>query len=140
MEDKSQEPGVAYNATASDVVNIMEQVRDGISYEEFEEIADGLPLEISDWSRILHISDRTLHRYKKEHRRFEITQSEKILEILFLSRFGAEVLGDMVRFGKWLSLENVALGGVRPLDYLDNSFGIQYIRDVLIRIEHGVLA
>ncbi len=140
MKDKIQEPSSAYGVSSGDVVDIMGQVRDGISYEAFEGIADGLPLDINDWSRILHISDRTLHRYRKEQKTFEITQSEKILEIQFLSRFGAEVLGDMDRFGKWLLLENVALGGVRPLDYLDNSFGIQYIRDVLIRIEHGVLA
>jgi len=34
----------------------------------------------------------------------------------------------------------IALGGVRPKDMLDTSFGINAIYDELGRIEHGIFA
>jgi putative toxin-antitoxin system antitoxin component (TIGR02293 family) len=54
--------------------------------------------------------------------------------------YGIEVFGGQERFNTWLTTKNTALGGIKPKDLLDSSFGIQMLKDELTRIEHGVLA
>ena len=53
---------------------------------------------------------------------------------------GLEVFGDTDKFDIWLESKNIALGGKRPKNLLDNTFGVNLIKDELTRIEHGVLA
>jgi len=93
-----------------------------------------------DWSRFLHITDRTMQRYKKEMKSFDTIQSEKILQITLLYKKGIDVFGDKTKFDTWLISNNIALGNIKPKDLLDNAFGINLLNDELIRIEHGVLA
>ena len=50
------------------------------------------------------------------------------------------VFGNIENFSQWLNSKNIALGGVKPISLLDNTFGIMLLKDQLIRIEHGVLA
>ena len=57
-----------------------------------------------------------------------------------LNKYGIEVFDDQDKFNVWLLTKNVALGGIKPKDLLDSSFGIQLLKDELTRIEHGVLA
>ncbi|MGQ1784092.1 MULTISPECIES: antitoxin Xre/MbcA/ParS toxin-binding domain-containing protein [unclassified Saccharicrinis] len=53
---------------------------------------------------------------------------------------GFEVFGEKKNFLSWLYSKSIALGNIRPIDLLDNSFGINLVKDELIRIEHGILA
>jgi putative toxin-antitoxin system antitoxin component (TIGR02293 family) len=81
-----------------------------------------------------------LQRYKKEKGKFNATTSEKIIEITMLNKYGIEVFGEQDKFNTWLKTENIALGGIRPKELLDSSFGIQILKDELTRIEQGILA
>ncbi|WP_242919202.1 type II RES/Xre toxin-antitoxin system antitoxin [Pontibacter liquoris] len=124
----------------SDVYKLISTVREGIKYSLFQRIADMSPFSTAEWSTYLHLSERTFQRYKKEKRTFDPLQSEKILEITLLYNKGVEVFGDKANYDAWLEATNVALGGIKPKELLDSSFGIGLLRDELIRIEHGVLA
>ncbi len=115
-------------------------VRKGIDYYSFSGLFKKVPFSLTEWSRILSISERTLQRYRKEKRRFSPSQSEKIIQISLLYQYGIEVFGNAEKFITWLTTENTALGGTVPKDFLDNTFGIRLVRDELSRIEHGVLA
>lgn len=123
-----------------DVFMLISTVREGIKYALFQSIADKSPFSIADWSGFLHLSERTFQRYKKEKRTFDPLHSEKILEITLVYNKGLEVFGDKANFDAWLDAKNVALGGIRPKELLDNTFGIGLLKDELTRIEHGVLA
>ena len=103
-------------------------------------IADKSPFSTTEWSNFLHLSERTFQRYKKDRRTFDPLHSEKILEITLVYNKGVEVFGDKANFDAWLSAKNVALGGIKPKELLDSSFGIGLLKDELTRIEHGVLA
>ena len=81
-----------------------------------------------------------MQRYKKEGLSFETLQSERILDIALLQRKGIEVFGNTDNFFTWLKSINISLGGIKPLELLDNSFGIGLLKDELLRIEHGILA
>ncbi|WP_439883091.1 type II RES/Xre toxin-antitoxin system antitoxin [Pontibacter sp. MBLB2868] len=124
----------------SDVFMLISTVREGIKYALFQSIADKSPFSTTEWSGYLHLSERTFQRYKKEKRKFDPLHSEKILEITLVYNKGVEVFGDKANFDAWLEAKNVALGGIKPKELLDNTFGIGLLKDELTRIEHGVLA
>ena len=135
------EPQVSYGYTDdSTVISIMAMIRSGVKYNHFNKIAQKIPFSISEWSSFLHISERTLQRYQAENKTFEPIQSEKIAQLTMLSNYGAEVFGSSTSFFTWLNSKSIALGGETPKSFLDNSFGIDYIKNELGRIQHGVLA
>lgn len=132
---------ISYNSIDDgNVLAFIKAVRVGIKYSLFQNFAKGTPFSLSEWSEFLHMSERTMQRHKKERKPFDPIHSEKILHISLLYNLGIEVFGDKERFNIWLETKNVALGGVRPKELLDNSFGIGLVKDELTRIEHGVLA
>lgn len=122
------------------VMYAIDQVRKGIGYNSFIEMISNLPLSISEWSNVLHTSERTIQRYKKENRSFDSLQSEKILQVTMLFKYGESVFGSGAGFYQWLETGSLALGGVKPKELLDSAFGIDLVRDELTRIEQGVLA
>lgn len=123
-----------------DVFFLIKSTREGIDYDTFDKLSDKFPLNISDWSKILSVSERTMQRYKREKKRFDSIHSERLILIMILFKKGTEVFGNSESFIKWLNSENIALGGILPINMLDNSFGINMIKDELSRIEHGILA
>ena len=124
-----------------DIFILIDQIRKGISSDYFyKNIVTILSFSVEEWAAYLHLSVRTLQRYKTEKKVFEPIQSEKILELTMLYNYGVEVFGDRSNFDTWLESKNVALGGVKPKALLDISYGIGLLKDELTRIEHGVLA
>ena len=59
---------------------------------------------------------------------------------MLLFQKGIEVFGNASKFITWIDSKNIALGGIKPKNLLDNAFGINLIKDELIKIEHGILA
>ncbi len=123
-----------------DVFMLIKSTREGVDYDTFDKLSDKFPLNNSDWSKILNVSERTMQRYKREKKRFDSIHSERLLLIMLLFKKGVDVFENADNFIKWLNSENISLGGVKPINMLDNSFGVNMIKDELIRIEHGVLA
>ncbi len=126
-----REPSTGYLISAS---------REGIPFRNFTKMTENSPFSLDDWSVFLHLSERTIQRYKKEDKRFDPIYSEKILEITMLYNRGSEVFGNNKKFDIWLNSKSIALGGIKPMDLLDSTFGIGMINNELTRIEHGVLA
>lgn len=119
---------------------LINAIRQGINYSFFDSMLQNVPFSFNEWSRYLNLSERTLQRYKKENKRFQAGFAERILEIKMLYKYGVEVFEDKGNFDSWLNTKSIALGGTKPKDLLDTTFGINLVRDELIRIEHGVLA
>ena len=139
--DIVEDPAVSYGTIGNqDLLRLIERVRKGISYRLFQKVVKNSPFAISDWIKFLNVSERTVQRYKKGNKTFDAVHSEKIVEITLLFRKGVAVFGSREKFGTWLGADLVALGGQKPRDLLDSSFGISLLKDELIRIEHGVPA
>ncbi|HPT13638.1 MAG TPA: DUF2384 domain-containing protein [Bacteroidales bacterium] len=119
------------------LVNI---VRKGVQFNAFDKMADQCGFSMTEWSVFLHLSERSMQRYRKENKSFDLPQSEKILEIAMLFNRGVEVFGNLSRFNEWLGLENIVLGNIKPKSLLDSTFGINLLKEELIRIEHGILS
>lgn len=131
---------IALQKILDDEVEIIKLTRKGIDYKLFNKIVSKEVFSIEEWSTYLHLTVRTLQRYKKENKIFEPLQSERILEIARLQKRGEDVFGNKENFNTWMDSSIIALGGNKPKDFLDNSFGITLLNQELTRIEHGVLA
>lgn len=123
-----------------DIFLLIKRSRAGMKYATFQKVSKNIPLKLAEWSKVLHLSERTLQRYKKEKLSFAPLYSEKIIEIQLLFNKGKDVFGSEENLYKWLSTKNIALGGISPISLLDNTFGILMIKDEIARIEHGILA
>lgn len=128
------------NAEQNDVYHLMKKANDGVEYKTFESFNRKYELKKEVWIGILNISERTLQRLKKDNKRFEKPQSEKILLIKKLFEKGLDVFGGPDKFLAWINIKNMALNGLKPIELLDNYFGITLVSDELIKIEYGTLA
>jgi len=134
------EKTISYNSIDDkDVFTIIRAIKTGIKFSVFTSIAQNSPFTLNEWSGFLNISERSMQRYKKEKRTFDADTSEKIIELTLLYKYGIEVFGNKEKFNSWLETKNLALGGIEPKSLLDNSFGINLLKDELTRIEYGVL-
>ena len=52
-----------------DTIALINLSREGLAYPIFHSIVGYGPFSLKEWSLFLHISERTLQRYKKEGRR-----------------------------------------------------------------------
>ena len=127
------------NVDDNTVLYVINEVRKGIAYSSFTNAVKNIPLTLREWSGILDLSERTLQRYKKEKRAFDTLQSEKIVQVTLLIRYGRDVFGDEKKFNLWLNTENLSIGNIKPKELLDSSFGIDLLKDELTRIENGIL-
>ncbi len=120
---------------AKNVHKIIDLVRKGFPSEVFyHSVLERFSFPLSDWATFLHLSERTLQRYRTEQKTFDPVQSEKILELTMLFDYGISVFGDKANFETWLEIKNIALGGVKPKELLDTSYGINLLKDELTRI------
>jgi putative toxin-antitoxin system antitoxin component (TIGR02293 family) len=135
------DPLVTYGAIDdANALSLIQLIRQGIGFSAFDSFANKIPFSLNEWSGYLHLSERTMQRYRNEKRTFDPLQSEKIIEIALFYNKGVEVFGSTEKFNIWLETDNLALGKIMPKMLLDNSFGINMLKDELTRIEYGILA
>lgn len=142
MKGKNQlkEPALVYNVSDStDTFSLVKMVRNGIGFSVFSQLIKKIPFTIQEWSLYLHLSERTMQRYQKEEKKFDIVHSERIVQIAMLYNYGVSVFGNKENFDTWLNSKSVALAS-KPKELLDNVFGIELVNNELSRIEHGIFA
>lgn len=139
--NKLLDPEVSYSATESaGLSSFVNFIKSGVKFTAFLKFVSKTPFTLTEWSLFLHISERTMQRYQKEKKSFDALQSEKILEIAMLYKKGIEVFGNSTLFDQWLVYPSISLGNKSPKSFLDTSVGIQFIKEELHKIEHGILA
>jgi putative toxin-antitoxin system antitoxin component (TIGR02293 family) len=90
--------------------------------------------------RLLTVPERTWRRRLAERKPLTQLQSDRLFRIAQIVARATEVLGDRARAVRWMSEENRALAGARPLELLDTEIGEAQVRDVLGRIDYGLLS
>ncbi|WP_220275221.1 antitoxin Xre/MbcA/ParS toxin-binding domain-containing protein [Emticicia sp. BO119] len=131
---------ITYEDFLSDKMLIIFAIRTGIPYSLFDLIQDYTPLTENDWADFLDISTKSLHRYKSaENYSFKSIHSEKIIEVAEVTKMGLEVFGNMEKLRLWLNTPNYALGSLKPIELLKDSYGKDLVMSELIHINHGIL-
>lgn len=134
LPNKINEPLAIYKT-----IKPVPQVKD-LTYEEFKKTADKVPLSQSEWSAILHVSERTLQRYAKNNGKFAPINAERFHQISQVLTKGKKVFGKTAWFYEWLHSNPPSLEGDLSFNSLSSYDGIQHILTQLGRIEHGILA
>ena len=115
-------------------------IRAGIPYSLFDLIQFSTPFSESDWANFLDISTKSLQRYKAtSQHHFKPIHSEKIIEMAEVTKIGIDVFGDMEKLKLWLNTPNYALGSIKPIELLKDSYGKELVITELIHINHGIL-
>ncbi|MEN9377227.1 MAG: hypothetical protein RL710_2384 [Pseudomonadota bacterium] len=64
--------------------------------------------------------------------------SEAELALMEVTEAAEKVLGSRLAAEQWLTRPAIALDRERPIDLLTSTTGIQAVKDLLTRMEHGV--
>lgn len=140
MPHLEKSKNLTYEQFLEDKMLIIFAIRAGIPYTLFDLIQNYSPFSENDWANFLGVSTKTLQRYKatSEHH-FKPMHSEKIIEVAEVTKLGLEVFGNLEKFKLWLITPNYALGSLKPLELLEDSYGKELIIGELTRINHGIL-
>lgn len=83
--------------------------------------------------------DKTKYEMMVENDLFSIRHSEHLLKMMELVSRGKDLWGNKQEgFKGWMKDGIRALGGKRPMDYIDTFVGIDMTIAIIGRIEHGV--
>lgn len=131
---------ITYKNFFNNKMLVISSISAGITYSLFSLIQQITPLSENEWARLLDISTKSLHRYKSlEVYHFKPIHSEKIIEIAEVTKEGLEVFGSMEKLNLWFNTPNFALGNLKPLELLKDSYGKELVIGELTRINHGIL-
>ncbi len=135
----SAKNSLTFSEFLSDKMMMITVISKGVPYSLFDLIRNVTPFSEGDWAAILNISAKSLHRYKQDSKQFKPLQSEKIIEMAEVTNVGKEVFGDMEKFRLWLDTPNFALGNLKPMELLKDSYGKELVIGELTRINYGIL-
>jgi putative toxin-antitoxin system antitoxin component (TIGR02293 family) len=124
----------------ADKLLIISVIRNGVPYSLFDVIRSYTPFTEDDWAGFLDLSRKSLQRYKQSSKAFRPIQSEKIIEMSEVTSVGLDVFGDTIKFKLWLDTPNFALGKLKPIELLKDSYGKEMVIGELISISYGILA
>ncbi|MEX2569119.1 MAG: antitoxin Xre/MbcA/ParS toxin-binding domain-containing protein [Cyclobacteriaceae bacterium] len=119
--------------------SIIRAIRKGVPFYLFDQIKNVSPFDENDWADYLNISTKTLQRHQKEKNYvFKPIHSEKIFELAEVTNRGIEVFGLPDKFHNWLFTSSHALGKMKPVELVKDSYGKELVMSELNRIEYGV--
>ena len=113
--------------------------KNGIQKSKLLSIAHESGLTLTELSSYLRISTRSIQE-KESNQLIAPGPSERALYIARLFNKGFGVFGNEDKFRNWLNTKNYAMGGEKPVSYLDTFSGIQMVLDELNAIEYGFTA
>jgi putative toxin-antitoxin system antitoxin component (TIGR02293 family) len=111
----------------------------GLTKRTLDALANYLSFSQKDFAKLISISPKTLQRYK-EDQKLNSNISENVLKIAELVAKGVNVFGSKDKFLAWLQNPNLALYNKKPIDLLENKYGLELVFDELIRIEYGIFS
>lgn len=127
------------NALEISEKDLLAGARKGIQKSRLLSIAKESGLTLKELSSYLRISTRSIQE-KEPSQLIAAGPSERALYIAKLFKSGIEIFGSKDKFHNWLKSENAAMGGEKPVSYLDTFSGIQLVMDELNAIEYGFSA
>lgn len=131
---------IGFDELLNDKMLIVSAIRTGIPYSLFKLIQKYSSFSEGNWATFLSISQKSLQRYRKDPDHFfKSIHAEKIIGIAEVIRIGLDVFGNIEKLKLWLNSPNYALGKVKPIELIKDSYGRELVTNELIRIDHGIL-
>ncbi len=114
-------------------------VRSGLTKRSALHLQALLGITAKDMSTLLDMSYRTFQR-KGDDEKLGLSSTEQLVEIAEVIDHALRIFGERIHVLDWLNTSLIGLGGNKPIELLDNSFGIRAVRQALGRLEHGVFS
>jgi len=118
---------------------IVEQLRHGFLYDEFEALRRWLDVSEEQMANWLDISRATLHRRKKTGH-FDKNESDRIARLARVFGKAFELFGSEDAAREWLKSPAHAMSSETPIAFCDTEVGARIVEDLIGQIEHGVFA
>lgn len=109
----------------------------GVPRFSIENLAELLGVKVKDLADYLNVTLRSIQGYKREQL-LSSNISDHIIQLASLYVLGEAALGGEA-FRRWIELYNPSLG-IRPIQLLKTTTGIDTVKKALIRIEYSVFA
>jgi putative toxin-antitoxin system antitoxin component (TIGR02293 family) len=119
---------------------IVQEAADGIYASSFFDAATLFPYKKEEFAGLLHLSLKSLIRYRESHQKLNPVQSEQVLKLISLFKKGMENFGNENAFYRWLNKPAFGLDNKKPFELMKTVSGINLILDELNQIEWGDLA
>lgn len=113
------------------------KANEGIPKSDFLALVAETGLNLTTFSSLLPVSKRTIEKIKDEELLSPLI-SDRVLQIAALYNYGSAIMGDKHTFQGWVQSSLIALGGKKPIDFMNNDTGLSMVKDLLGRAEHGV--
>lgn len=119
-------------------IELIEAVEEGLPAKFYSTIQKEIGLSNAEIAKILGVSIRYL-KDKKQTDQLNTKASERLVKLYELWNFGLDTFdGNAENFKEWLRAPLVVLHGKTPLNLMKNLIGMEMIKELLGRIEHGV--
>lgn len=115
-------------------------IKEGFPFEVGNFLKESLQLSNKDFAKILGVSGRTLCRIRQKGKRLPHFASDRLFRLARIYSIAKRVLGDEHGASEWLQRAQWGLGGRVPLDLLETDPGTDEVKNILGRIELGILA
>ncbi|HRP55393.1 antitoxin Xre/MbcA/ParS toxin-binding domain-containing protein [Agriterribacter sp.] len=125
------------SVSSLDDMDLIRLSRNGVRKSALKVLSQYLGITMDKMSALLHTSHRNIQR-KDDNELLDVYKSERVIEITRVVSKGLELFGTADNLQQWLHSAIMSLGGKKPIDLLDTSFGVHLILKLLGRIEHGV--
>lgn len=126
--------GIPGNPSSVEVVDLLEK---GLTKRSYLKAKEFTGFSHQDMATILSVSTKTLEN-KKATDRLSDTASERLLKLAEVAAQGNQVFNNPALFREWLQRPLRPLGGKRPVELMVNMYGLETVKNLLGRIEHGV--
>jgi putative toxin-antitoxin system antitoxin component (TIGR02293 family) len=127
-------------ATEGKAFAIHKAIMDGISISVVDALKNELNFNDNEMADVLGTSQSTLLRWRKSHKDLDIPASERLVRFARILEIATAVLDDKLRAWSWLKRPQFGLGGKVPIELMKSETGAREVENLLMRIEHGVLA
>lgn len=128
-------PSVVEEPITSDL-QLVGVVERGLRRQALDHLARRSHLPLPVLAAAIDLSVRTLQRYAPQQR-LRADASDRLVQLAILYAEGFDLFGEE-KFRHWMESAILALGGRKPVEFLNTLAGIRILRDILVRIEYGV--
>ena len=121
-------------------VHLVYLIRDGLPSDTLERFRSMLGVSRQFLLQLAGIPKSTFSRRLEQGRPLTPQESDRLYRLISVYEDVLRLFeGDREAADRWLKVPAAALGGVPPLDYLDTEAGVEAVRDLIGRLEHGVV-
>ena len=90
--------------------------------------------------KVAGVTLRTFQRKRAERKKFSLLVSDRIARLTSILSFATQVFEDSESATAWMRKPQIALGGQKPIDLIETEAGENAVKDLLGRIEYGVIS